>query len=182
MKPLIAAIVVMMFASSANAQGSVSTAVVKAQSTEAPTLQATNESADPLSIQKVLAISRAAERATIAGELPALAQKMVSEQGDGATELLRAGQVLELAESASAGTNALQQRSINVRVKYDARPVGGILNIRVELIPIFGGIGSAVRPTISREFAEAVNDFDDDFIGQTIVKLTDELAAEYAAK
>ena len=47
-------------------------------------------------------------------------------------------------------------------------------------MPVFGGIGSAVRPTVSREFAQAVENFDDDFISDTILKLTNDLAAELA--
>jgi hypothetical protein len=182
MKTIIAAIVIVMFAGSANAQNGVSGSIATSESTQARPLQATGESADPLGFQKVLAISQAAERTTLASALPALAEKMVAEQGTGATEELRSKHVLNMGMNAGSGSNALQQRSINVHVTYDARPVGGILNIRVELVPVFGGIGSAVRPTVSREFAQAVDDFDDDFIAQTIVKLTDELATEYAAK
>src|SRR5665213_2754797 len=172
MKPLIAAIVIVMCAGSANAQSGVTAAIATPQSTQSRVLRATDETASPISFEKVAVISRAAERATLASELPALAEKMVAEQGTGATEELRSKHVLDLTMNAGSGSNALQERSISVHVTYDARPVGGILNIRVELVPVFGGIGSAVRPAVSRQFAQAVDDFDDDFIGQTIVKLT----------
>ncbi len=111
-----------------------------------------------------------------------IAAKMMAESAEGSTDLLRSGKPLDLIATLGPGPNPMEQQSVNVHVTYDARPVGGILNIRVELVPVFGGIGAAVRPTISREFAQAVDDFDDDFISSTITKLTDELATQLAVK
>ena len=182
MKPLIAAFAITVFAVSANAQMNSLAAIDNNESTQASALQTTVENANTMSFKEVLALSRTAERTSIAQTIPTVIKNMVAEQGPGATELLRSGRELDMAASVGTDLNPLQQRSVNVKVTYDARPVGGILNIRVELVPVFGGIGSAVRPTESREFAQAVNDFDDDLIGQTIIQLTDELAAEYAAK
>jgi hypothetical protein len=134
-----------------------------------------------VSTQKVqVANARASQRSLMADSMQAATSKLVSDHANGSTELLRAGSVLELSTTMGGVHSALEQHSINVHVTYDARPVGGILNIRVELVPVFGGIGSAVRPTISREFAEAVENFDDDFISETIMKLTNDLAAELA--
>jgi len=181
MKPLIAAITVIMFATAANAQMKATADLAKTESTQGA-LQATDQTANAMSFQKVVSLSRAAERETIANTLPTLTADLVAQHVSGATELLRSGQVLDISASTGTDQNAMQQRSINVHVSYDARPVGGILSVRVELVPVFGGIGSAVRPMISREFAQAVNDFDDDFIGQTISQLSAELSAEYAAK
>ncbi len=181
MKPLIAAITILLaFASNASAQMNGQDVLAQIENTHESSLQASTTNA--MSFQKVLEVSRAAERARVASALPALAQNMVATQEVGAAKLLYSGHPINMSASAGAGLNPLQQRSIDVHVTYNAYPVGGILNIRVELLPIFGGIGSAVRPTITREFAQAVDDFDDHFVGKTIVKLTDELAAEYAAR
>ncbi|MFI5201548.1 MAG: hypothetical protein ACHQNE_04120 [Candidatus Kapaibacterium sp.] len=182
MKPLIAAIAITVFAVNANAQMNSPVAIANSGSTQASALQTTVENANTMSFKEVATLARAAERTSIAQSIPTVVKKMVDEQGAGATELLRSGRELDMAVSAGTDLNPLQQRSVNVSVTYDARPVGGILNIRVELVPVFGGIGSAVRPVVSREFAQAVNDFDDDLIGQTIIQLTDELASEYASK
>jgi cytochrome bd-type quinol oxidase subunit 1 len=138
---------------------------------------------DPASVVSVQKIQSAkmVQNALIADSMQVAAQKLVTDHADGSTELLRSGSVLELSTTMGGVHSALEQHSITVHVTYDARPVGGILNIRVDLVPVFGGIGSAVRPTISKEFAEAVENFDDDFISQTIMKLTNDLATELAA-
>ncbi len=104
--------------------------------------------------------------------------KLVADHASGSTELLRSGGVIELSTRIGNLRSAFDQHTITVRVSYDARPLGGILNIRVQLVPVFDGIGSALRPTISREFAEAVDYFDDDLIAQTIEKLSKEMATE----
>jgi hypothetical protein len=135
-----------------------------------------------MSFQKVVSLSRASAREALATSLPQVASQLVTDHANGSTELLRTWQVLDMTATVNADHGVTEQHSVNVHVSYDARPVGGILSIRVELVPIFGGIGAAVRPTATREFAQAVDDFDDDFIGQTITKLTNELAAEFAAK
>ncbi len=122
--------------------------------------------------------SKTYKRGIIPDSLVQATERLVSNQSNGSTELLRSGKVLDLSTTMSGGSGLFDRESINVHVAYNARPVGGILNIRVELVPVFGGIGSAVRPTISRDFAQAVDDFDDDFITQTILKLTVDLASE----
>jgi hypothetical protein len=184
MKAIIAAIVISMaFAGLASAQSasiapSMSFAYAGTPENATPVVDAT-----PMAInaQKAQADVRASQRSRMADSMTATTLKLVSDHANGSTELLRAGSVLELSTTMGGIHSALEQHSINVHVTYDARPVGGILNIRVELVPVFGGIGSAVRPTISREFAEAVENFDDDFISETIMKLTNDLAVELAS-
>ncbi len=172
----------MMFgAASANAQMEVSARLAKLEGVQQQAFGSNDENNISLSFQKVVELSKDAERESIAKSLPSIVQKMVDEQGPGATEILRGGHALNLTSDVAAGQSVLDQRSLNIQVTYDARPVGGILNVRVELIPAFEGIGSAVRPTVVRQFAQAVNDFDDDLVSNTIVQLTDELASEYAA-
>jgi hypothetical protein len=131
--------------------------------------------AEPPAIQPQ---SKTYKRGIIPDSMVQATERLVSNQSNGSTELLRSGKALDLSTTMSGGTGLFDKESINVHVAYNARPVGGILNIRVELVPVFGGIGSAVRPTISRDFAQAVDDFDDDFITQTILKLTVDLSSE----
>src|SRR5665213_3341316 len=128
MKPLIAAIVITMIATGASAQVQLPAALPQSGSAQTSTLHSTDENANTMSFNEVLALSKAADRSFIAEAIPEAAKKMVAEQGAGATDLLRSGRVLDLTESAGAAVNPLQQRSVNVRVSYDARPVGGILN------------------------------------------------------
>ncbi len=141
---------------------------------------ATPAVAQPASQQQATERTSARE-VTISGLKDAI-EKMVAEHANGSTDILRSGQSIHLVADINDNLGATERHSVNVQISYDARPVGGILNIRVELVPDFGGIGSAVRPAASREFAQAVDSFDDDFIGQTITNLTNELAAEFAAK
>ncbi len=134
-----------------------------------------------IAAQKPEAAAKTSQRSLMADSMQVATERLMSDHAAGSTELLRSGSVLELSTTMGGIHSALEQHSINVHVTYDARPVGGILNIRVELVPVFGGIGSAVRPTVSREFAQAVDNFDDDFISETIMKLTNDLATELAS-
>ena len=134
-----------------------------------------------MSAQKIASAGQTSHEVVAASLSQAIA-KLVADNANGSTDLLRTGQVMNLNAKVGSDLGITEQHSVNVHISYDARPVGGILSIKVELVPIFGGIGSAVRPTASREFAQAVDNFDDDFISQTITSMTNELAAEYAAK
>lgn len=181
MKPLIASLLVLTFATTAaTAQMRLAATI---ESSESPTAAALPiNHANSMTTQQVVAMERTAERASLAETISSVTSKMLAEHISGATETLRDGQSLDMSAMTRIEGSIVDQRSINVHVTYDPRPVGGILNIRVELVPLFAGIGSAVRPTISREFAQAVDDFDDDLISQTITQLSGELAKEYAQK
>jgi hypothetical protein len=184
MKHLIAVIALSMaFAGLASAQSASIAPSMNLAYAGTPENASPVKAASPVAVsaQKALSDAKHLQRMLMADSMTAATSKLVSDHANGSTELLRAGSVLELSTTMGGVHSALEQHSINVQVTYDARPVGGILNIRVELVPVFGGIGSAVRPTISREFAEAVENFDDDFISETIMKLTNDLAAELAA-
>jgi hypothetical protein len=181
MKAIIAAIAISMaFAGLASAQ-SASIAPSMSLAYAGTAENASSEAvATPAAIntEKTQAAAKASQRRLMADSMQVVTSKLIADNASGSTELLRSGNVLELSTTMGGVHSALEQHSINVHVTYDARPVGGILNIRVELVPVFGGIGSAVRPTVSREFAQAVENFDDDFISDTIMKLTNDLAAE----
>lgn len=120
-------------------------------------------------------------QATIQSMTRVVAQ-IVRAHGSGLAEKLRAGQVIDITTMIDTENNVASWHSVNVKASYDARPIGGILNIRVGLAPVFGGIGSAIRSVNFREFAEAINEFDDNFIVQTISRLTKELGEEYASR
>jgi len=71
---------------------------------------------------------------------------------------------------------------MNVRVNYEKRPVGGILTVRVELVPNFCGIGSASRPIAYREHAQALDNLQEDMIGAIVSDLSHQLGDRYAAQ
>jgi len=78
--------------------------------------------------------------------------------------------------------NIVEHHTMNVKVGYEPRPIGGILSVRVELVPVFCGIGTASRSIAIRDIAQAVDDFDQDVVNNTIEKLTKDLSAEYSVK
>ena len=135
-----------------------------------------------MSFEQLLSITKSSVRENIARSLSKVAGDLVNNQVAEVAGELRTGRAVNFSAIINAKENITEQHSINVRASYEARPIGGILNIRVELVPIFDGIGSASRPAISREFTEAIDSFDDDVVSQTVTRLTHELAAEYAAR
>ena len=135
-----------------------------------------------MGFEQLLAITKSSVRENIARSLSKVTGNLVKNEVAGTADELRTGRTLHFAALVNEKEPVVEQRSINVCITYEARPIGGIMNIRVELVPIFGGIGSASRPVISREFVEAVDNFDEDAISQTIARFTHELAAEYTAK
>lgn len=77
---------------------------------------------------------------------------------------------------------ATERHVLNVSVRYDVRPVGGILTVRTDLVPVFSGIGTACRPSVTNQFSEAVDYLDDETIADAVSHLTDQLQKEYAIK
>jgi hypothetical protein len=76
----------------------------------------------------------------------------------------------------------LSQNRIEVKVQYDPRPIGGILNIRLELMPIFSGIGITNRPIAVKVDAEAIDNLTEDQLSTIIDHLSQKLAAEVQSK
>ena len=186
MKTIIAVIAIVMgLAGQASAQSALDAPQKNIAAFVSPSeyaLPASDATPNAITLQKAESEAKAAKRSLMADSIQAATSRLVADHADGSTELLRSGKAMELTAIMGGIHGVMEQQSVNVRVTYDARPVGGILNIRVELVPVFGGIGSAVRPTLSREFAQAVENFDDDFIGETILKLTNDLTAELASQ
>jgi hypothetical protein len=73
----------------------------------------------------------------------------------------------------------LDEHKLNVKVGYDARPVGGILTVRVSISPTFSGIGVSTRPATSRSVSLAVDEFSQTVVDQMVSDLTDEIQAEF---
>jgi hypothetical protein len=115
---------------------------------------------------------------TVQGMTRVIAQ-LVKDHTRGSTERLRSGKAIDFTAMIDTDRSVAAWHTVNLKASYDARPIGGILYIRIGLAPVFGGIGSAVRSVNYREFAEAIDDFDDDFVAETISRLTTELGDEY---
>lgn len=111
-----------------------------------------------------------------AAELRSTADKIASSFSAAALEK----RAVRVAVPASAdGLALLDEENLNVKVSYDARPIGGILNIEVSITPSFRGVGVATRPTISRSAARAVDELNDATVQEVVRELTLELQTEF---
>ena len=79
------------------------------------------------------------------------------------------------------GTNSLlEEQTVNVKVSFEERPVGGILTVRASMTPSFRGVGVSTRPAISRSVAMAVDEVNQNLINEIVRELTSEINGEFA--
>jgi hypothetical protein len=76
----------------------------------------------------------------------------------------------------------LDEHTVTVKVQFEERPVGGILNVQVSMTPVFAGVGVTARPIVSRSIAQAVDQMNDEVVKQLVRDLTREMQNEFAAK
>ena len=145
-------------------------------------INVTNATSGVMSPSEVVSIVRGSARLSVSESLSGLADATIKEHIAGSTDILRSGGSVHFSTTVNAKERITEQRSVNVRVSYEARPIGGILNVRVELLPLFAGIGAASRADMSRDFAQAVDGVDDAAVSETVLRLTHELATDYASK
>lgn len=88
------------------------------------------------------------------------------------------GGALQFVVNSDQSVSLLDQYTIEVKVSYDPRPVGGILNVKVNLVPVFSGVGIANRPVASRAMARAVDQISEESISVIVKDLSKDLAAE----
>jgi hypothetical protein len=81
----------------------------------------------------------------------------------------------------SSAKNALEGTNFNVRVSYEARPVGGILQVNVELVKGFSGIGMSVRPIARESFTQAIDEFSQELTDKVVGDLKASLTAKFEA-
>jgi hypothetical protein len=144
---------------------------------------ATHELARPMSAEQVKQISQTSVRDRVALSLREIGNSFYSDAVRGIVDGLGQGGTRTFtAPIPTTSASLTMQSSLNVSVKYDRRPLGGVLCIRVDIVPAFSGIGSSTRPIASRQFAQAVDDFDDHFVATTVTRLTNELSSEIATK
>lgn len=95
------------------------------------------------------------------------------------SEALRAGNI-EVAMKTVKAVSLIDEHTVNIKVHYDSRPVGGILTVRVSMTPSFRGVGISTRPAVSRSVAQAVDELTESFVKGMVSDLTDEIKAEFA--
>jgi hypothetical protein len=75
----------------------------------------------------------------------------------------------------------IEQHNVNVKVDFEARPIGGILSVRVSITPAFRGVGVSTRPVIHKNFTQAVDELDQNLVQKIVEDLTNEITAEFAS-
>jgi hypothetical protein len=137
-----------------------------------------------MSLEEIVSITNSSVREEIAEGLANISLQMINSKMDGTLDRLILGSIVSFSTplTSAKARNIVEHHTMNVKVGYEPRPIGGILSVRVELVPVFCGIGTASRPIAIRDIAQAVDDFDQDVVNNTIEKLTKDLSAEYSIK
>lgn len=74
----------------------------------------------------------------------------------------------------------VEDHSIRITVRYEPRPIGGIVTVTADLIPAFSGIGVQSRPIDSKSTAAAVDALNPDEIDAISKELVADLSRGYA--
>ena len=121
--------------------------------------------------------AKSTEMSELADLIPAATHQLAAKIG---TEMsgIAAGSTVSFHTRVLKCANVLNRRSITIKVSYDPRPIGGILNIRVDLVPVFNGIGGASRPVASRSFSQSIDNLDQTVVDEIVTRLSEELALE----
>jgi hypothetical protein len=148
------------------------------------TAHAANAKATTMGFDKVRTITEGAVREAIGSQLSNISSADIAKKLEGSFDALRNGSTVGFHTSVTSLANhsITEQHIMQVKVGYEPRPIGGILTVRVELVPVFAGIGSASRPIAVREVSQAVDNFDEDALGDIVADLSHQIGQEYAAK
>lgn len=132
-----------------------------------------NDLADAASVRKA---SLGSTSVSLATELPKAVDQALTQISLGN---LMAGST-KVNVTVGGTTSLLDEQGVNVKVTYEARPVGGILTVRASMAPTFRGVGVSTRPTISRSVAMAVDQLDETVVHSIVRELTSEINQEFA--
>jgi hypothetical protein len=80
-----------------------------------------------------------------------------------------------------ADRSVLKEQKLNVVLNYDGQPVGGILSVRVDLVPVFSGIGVSNRPLASKTYVAAVDQLENTNINEIVTELAKQIANDFRA-
>ncbi|MFI5201182.1 MAG: hypothetical protein ACHQNE_02195 [Candidatus Kapaibacterium sp.] len=145
---------------------------------------ASNSIAPLLSFEEVQAITESSIRDAIADGLECITREEVNNKLTGQFEDLAEGRPIKFASRLSnrSAHSITELYAVNAVLQYERRPLGGILTVKVELVPAFCGLGSAIRPIATRETAEAFENLEPDDLGKIVSELSHQLGIDYAAK
>jgi len=107
-------------------------------------------------------------------------QQVLTSKVSGVVKDIQAGSEKSFTLNMNNNASVAEGHAVKVEVSYDQRPIGGILNVKVELMPKFVGVGVAPRAIAKKTMATAVDNLNDSEVSQIITTLTQELAQEIA--
>lgn len=79
-----------------------------------------------------------------------------------------------------AAASLVDDHNVNVKIAFEARPIGGILTVQVSMTPSFRGVGVSTRPVVSRSVAQAVDEMDERIVREMVTELTKEIHEDFA--
>lgn len=81
---------------------------------------------------------------------------------------------------ASIGNKITEDHMLRISVKYERRPLGGILSVTADLMPAFVGVGLQARPIDSKSASVAVDALEPEQVEEISRELVLELSKGYA--
>jgi hypothetical protein len=147
-------------------------------------LGASNVKSPVMSFDEVKAITQGSVRDIVGQQLGSVTAEAINAKLAGKFQTIASGHEVSFTQLASSGAahSITEQHTVQVNVKYEARPIGGILTVKVELVPLFNGIGSASRPVALKTISTSVDNLEEDALGMIVSDLMHQLGSEYAAK
>ncbi len=129
-------------------------------------------------ITKIAGQAISGETSTLIAAMPQISNQLSAQIRTEYASLSNGGSKTFTTGVIKTTASVLEQRSVTMKVTYEPRPIGGILNVTVSLVPTFAGIGGASRPAASRSMSMAVDGISDASINEIITNLTNEVAAQ----
>jgi hypothetical protein len=80
-----------------------------------------------------------------------------------------------------ADRSVIKEQKLNVVINYDGQAIGGILTVKVDLVPVFSGVGVSNRPLASKTFVAAVDQLENTSINDIVTDLSKQIANDFRA-
>ena len=117
-------------------------------------------------------------------QLHAIPASVVHDRIDAAFDSIKRGKQINMMFVTNEDTTQPMRfrLTVDVLLQYEPRPIGGILRIASNLVPMFTGIYAASRPDASADFAQAVDYIDVDELTCLVAGHIQQLGEQYAVR
>jgi hypothetical protein len=136
----------------------------------------------PIEIDRMADEMRTTEEVML--QLHAISVTTLHDRIDSAFDSLRRGQRVNIALTTGeeSGRPMRLRLTVQVLIEYEVRPIGGIVRIASDLVPMFTGICAASRPIASSDFAGAVDYIEIDELTSMVHDRIQKLGEEYVVR